>query len=188
MKTIVLGIGVAAMCLWLAVSARLGKGSGAAVSVADGGGDTRARPAPASTESASAHSATPQLQPMPRIEAKLVPEPIAPAELRAQQRRLLDDELAGQGTDAEWSSWAEREIYETLGANDAITGLSVACRETLCKLEATLATSDRIAEDVQTVLRQIPWDMGAFFEVSRDQKTLSMYVSREDSPLPMVEM
>lgn len=186
MKTIALAAGVAASCIRLALSASANSDNPASVAIADVGADDGSRPAPVATGPAIARSAAPRLQPTPHLDAESPPAPIAPAELRAEQRRLLDDELAGQGTDAAWTSWAEREIRETLGASDAITALSVACRETLCKLEATMASSDRIAGDVHSMLRQIPWKMGAFFEVDRERRALTMYLSREGRGLPMV--
>jgi hypothetical protein len=110
-------------------------------------------------------------------------EPRDGVEVAAAQLSSVEAVMHDEPVDAQWATWAEGEIADTLtgiGAADHTTS----CRETLCKVELDFASAGDRDQVIQDLPSALPWDSEGFFHASEDGLEVAVYIAREGELLP----
>ena len=110
------------------------------------------------------------------------------------QSDLLEDVIAGEEIDPEWSIWAEESMLKTFEGDQA-RGLFVVdldCRTSLCRMELTLDGSASPEESFRNLSLLAPWEGQGFVRISGiedegGQPNAIVYLTREGYVLPQYE-
>jgi hypothetical protein len=109
----------------------------------------------------------------------------------SDQFSLLEDTVANEEADPEWSSWAENEI-NTAFSNTDFEGLKIVyarCQSTICRIELSGEAHISVEETLRRLPFLTPWQAPGFFEVSgledpSETPEVVLFLAREGHTLP----
>ncbi|MDH5731816.1 MAG: hypothetical protein OEZ58_22770, partial [Gammaproteobacteria bacterium] len=119
---------------------------------------------------------------------KLFKEEQQAAEQQMQQQiQLLDDALAAEAYDPDWSLSAQSELNTAfLAENMASIHLNnVECKATICKLDIT-PPSDQALEDSFRRISSLKWPGSGFIYMDNASGNVTLYLAKEGHSIPQV--
>lgn len=137
-----------------------------------------ARQLPAAT-TAGAATSSPMLTPE-QIEAQA-------AQQQRAQAQLLENTLAAEARDPEWSISAEEKVRAGLSAvTGELTVNDLVCATTMCKLEASSTASDA-SEVFRAMNEHLAWDGEMFVTINLDEGHTTAWLAKPGATLPRAD-